>query len=173
MKKLLAMILALAFAFSLVGCNSKSNENESDDPDIGAVGSVNVADSLILVQSGDTLSKPYENFLWSEEWSEVGWISMDGSMIAERFLEKQQEIPQITYREDFEIRYKIGVTLISVSVYNSDFEFLRRDAEPSFLKDLASGTYYLVITVKEQGEYIRADQKYEYTGYECVYQIVK
>ena len=30
---------------------------------------------------------------------------------------------------------------------------------------------YLVITVKKQGDYIESDDKYEYTGYECVYKI--
>ena len=173
MKKLLAMVLALTFVFFLGGCNDKNNENETDDPDIGEGGVVTVEDSLILVQSGATQSKPYENFLWAEEWSEDGWISADGTSITDKFSEKQHEIPQITYGEDFEIHYKEGVKLISLSVYNSDFEILQRDAAPSALKDLTNGMYYLIITVKDQGKYIEAEQEYEYAGYECVYQIVK
>ena len=158
MKKLLVMVLALVFMLSCSGCRG-------DEPK----GSVVVEDSLILVEVGDTLSKPYENFLWAETWSEHGWLSMDGTSLSRQFSEVQQEIPTIAYGNDFEIHYKEGVTFISVSVYNDAFESVYHNETQDVLKDLAEGEYYLVITVKKQGDYVEAEEKYEYSGYECAY----
>ena len=158
MKKLLVMVLALVFMLSCSGCRG-------DEPK----GSVVVEDSLILVRSGDTLTKPYENFLWAETWSEPGWLSVDGTSLSRQWAAVQQEIPQITYGEGFEILYRDGVTFGSVSVYTDGFESVYHNEAERVLAELAEGEYYLVITVKKQGDYVEAEDKYEYSGYECAY----
>ena len=162
MKKLIALVLALALMFSFGGCaNIENNKND-----------IIVDDSLILVQSVDALEKPYENFLWAEKWSENGWVSGDGMSISHKLSDINKEIPQITYGDDFEIHYGEGVEFISLSVYNSDFDIIHHNVQQDVLHTLEEGTYYLAITVKVQGEYIEADEKYEYSGYECAYKLV-
>ena len=158
MKRLLAMIFVLVFVFSCGGC--KGDESN---------GSATVEDSLILVRSGDALTKPYENFLWAETWSEPGWLSVDGTSLSRQWAAVQQEIPQITYGEGFEILYRDEVTFVSVSVYTNDFESVYHNEVESVLAELAEGEYYLVITVKKQGDYVEVEDKYEYSGYECAY----
>lgn len=197
MTKLIALVLALAFVLSFGGCGNVENEengisqNPTDTtnpaperitdssiqdtyaPNSDQSKSVIVDDSLILVQSVDALEKPYENFLWAESWSEQGWVSGDGMSVSRKFSEVAEEIPQIIFYGDiFEIHYKDKVEFVSLSVYSHDFEMVYHNAGQEVLNDLTNGTYYLIITVKEQGEYIESDEKYEYTGYECVYKIV-
>ena len=98
MKKLIALVLALALMLSFGGCaNIENNKND-----------IIVEDSLILVQSVDALEKPYKNFLWAENWSENGWVSGDGMSISHKLCDIDKEIPQITYGDDFEIHYGEG-----------------------------------------------------------------
>ena len=196
MKKLIALVLALAFMLSFGGCaNIENNKNDisqnpidttnpaperitdysiqdTDAPNSDQTKSVIVDDSLIIVQSVDALEKPYENFLWAEKWSEKGWVSGDGMSISHKLSDIDKEIPQITYGDDFEIHYGEGVEFISLSVYNSDFDRIHHNVQQEVLHTLEEGTYYLAITVKVQGEYIEADEKYEYSGYECAYKFV-
>ncbi len=89
------------------------------------------------------------------------------------FSEVCNELPQILFYSDvFEIYYKDKVEFVSLSVYSSDFERIYRNAGQEVLNDLAQGTYYLIINVKKQGKYVESEEKYEYTGYECVYKMV-
>ena len=160
MKRIIALVLILGVIFSFGGCREAKNEENK------------ALQNLIQVQFGDTLIKSYENFLWATMWTENGWLSLDGERISRKFSEVYSEIPQIAYFDDFEIHYKEGVEFISLSVYNSDFDIINNNAKQEELRDLAEGTYYLVITVKEQGEYIESEEKYEYACYECVYKLV-
>ena len=196
MKKLIAFLLALVCVLGLVGCakieNSKNNNSQNpidttnpepeqiadsniqdtDDSNSGQTKPVIVDDSLILVQSVDALEEPYEYFLWAEKWSENGWLSADAMSISNKLPDIDEEIPQISYGDDFEVYYGKNVEFISLSVYNSDFDRIHQNVQQEVLSTLEEGTYYLVITVKVQGEYIEADEKYEYTGYECAYKLV-
>ena len=145
MKKVMALVLVCIFL--LGGCGNTGTL------DLDQTGTVE-EDSLILVRSMDGSSKPYENFLWAEKWSEYGWISGNGTSISRNFTEIHEELPQITYGDDFEIYYRDGVEFLSLSVYNSAFDRIYHNAGQEGLKDLAEGTYYLVITVKSQGQYM-------------------
>ena len=157
MKKLITLSLVLLFIFTCIGCGHIENRE---------------ADSFIVVRSADILSKPYENFLWAEEWTGYGWLSGDGTGIARKFGDIHNELPKINYEDDFEIHYREGVEFVSLSIYNSEFGQVYHNEKLEVLDELAEGTYYLVITVKVQGEYIEAEDKYEYSGYECAYKMV-
>ena len=166
MRRLTALILAFALMLSLSGCKPPNALNSD------TIGSVVVDDSLILVQSNGEFSKPYENFLWAQNWSEHGWLSADATSVSHSFSEVCNEIPQIAYSGDFEIYYKDGVEFLSLSVYSLNFDRIHHNVNEEVLNDLADGTYYLVITVKSRGKYIEAAKEYEYLGYECAYKMV-
>ncbi len=196
MKRHIALVLALAFVLSFSGCNNAGNiknetldtpidttnpiEEQSIDPSIQdtdapnseQTNSVIVDDSLILVQSTDELTKPYQNFIWSMNWDGCGWLSADAMGVFYKLPDIHNEIPQINYGDDFEIHYREGVEFLYLSIYNSDFNRIHHNARQGILEALAEGTYYLVITVQSQGKYIETEEKYEYAGYECAYKIV-
>lgn len=179
MKRTAALFIAILLLLSFVGCADTEKEKDGAlPPASGTTASpheqdepVTVDDSLILLKSADSLTKPYENFLWAEEWTEQGWLSGDGTSVSRQFPDIQQELPQITYGDDFKIHYKDGVEFSSLSVYDSDFGTVFHNAEQEVLSELEEGTYYLVINVKKQGDYVESEEKYEYTGYECAYKL--
>ena len=163
MKRSTAFVLVFVCMLLLGGCKNadvpNSDQTKSDDP-------------LILVRSNDETSKPYENLLWQQQWSGRGWLSADAASISLTLSEVCNELPQITYGDDFEIRCGDGVEFLSVSVYSSDFDRIHHNVSADVLKDLAGGTYYLVITVKSQGKYVAAQGEYEYSGYECACKMI-
>ncbi len=125
-------------------------------------------DSLILLKSNGATCEPYENYVWSQEWTEYGWLNADNLRIRYELPERYKELPQITYGDDFEILYRDSVTYTSMSVFDDTFELRYRNQEPSILETLEPGTYYISIEVVEQGAYVEAEDEYETTGYECV-----
>jgi len=130
---------------------------------------IQVPDTPLSIRYQNRQTFPYVNFLWAESWTEYGWLNGDGMSVSMKFAEIQAEIPAVTYRKDWEILYQDGVSFLYASVYSETFERLYHNAELSVLDELTDGNYYLVITVKKQGDYIEADQKYESTGYECAF----
>jgi len=144
--------------------DNKGTQNQNDTSPV-------FDDALISVQSAGIFVKPYENFVWAQSWSEDGWLSADGMRVSYKFSDVDNDIPSITYSDNFAIHYGDGVEFLSLMVYDSAFERVPNTDNIDALNELAEGTYYLVITVKKQGDYIESDDKYEYTGYECVYKI--
>ncbi len=180
MKKLIVLLLALVFLLGLVGCGDAENrENETLQPTANENNlsheqsePVIAEDCLIWIQSNDTLSKPYENYLRARTWIEHSWLYADDISIYYKLSAIHNEIPQITYSDDFEIHYKDGVEFLSVSVYDSNFDRIHHNMQQEVIHTLEQGTYYLVIVVQVQGKYIEAAGEYEYSGYECAYKLV-
>ena len=169
MKKLIAILLVMVFAFSLVRCVYEAEQPIGDNKEKNDENNLPFNDSLVLLESGGKMTKPYENCIWSEVWSGGGWFSSDGNRVSRRLNEIQDEIPQITYTDDFKIHYREDVEFRSLEVYNSALDNICRVSEENIPVYLTSGVYYLVIEVKKRGEYIKEQEKYEASGYECVY----
>ena len=144
--------------------DNKGTQNQNDTSPV-------FDDALISVQSAGIFVKPYENFVWAQSWSEDGWLSADGMRVSYKFSDVDNDIPSITYSDNFAIHYGDGVEFLSLMVYDSAFERVPNTDNIDALNELAEGTYYLVITVKIKGDYIESDDKFEQTGYECVYKI--
>lgn len=158
MKKAFVFTLALVIIASLFGCNGSN--------------AVKVEDSFILVCSNGELVAPYENFLWSESRVGEHWISADGRSIVYESSEVWNEIPQITYSEDFKIHYRKKVSLKSINLYSLDFDAIHQNAEQVDLNNLPTGEYYLAIRVCRQGKFVWLEGKHESSGYECVYKLI-
>lgn len=177
MKKISLIILASMIISVLVGCANgeartpqPSEENyvsdeKTEENDL-------VGDKLILVRTGDILTAPYKNWIWAESYHGGDWLCADGMSVYYKFSEVHEEIPQITYSDDFEILYASGVSLSYLSIYDDSFAVLSSNANENDLLSLEEGEYYLVISVSEQGRYIEAENKYEHAGCECVFKLV-
>ena len=162
MKKHLAVILVLVLMLSFSGCGAV-NQGERN--------TISVYDCPILVQCNDTLVMPYVNFSWSTSFHDGEWLSADGRSISRNFPEIQNEIPQITYSEDFEIHCRKKVSVSRLTVYDGAFELLQSEQDQTVLSELTEGEYYLVIQVTIEGDYIRSEEKFESSGYQCVYKM--
>ena len=180
MKKFIASLLVAVSILGLVGCgDTERKKNETSQPathenNFSSEQSelVVAEDCLVWVKSADTISKPYEKFLWENIWTGNGWLNADEISIFHELPDISKEFQQITYSDDFEIHYAEGVEFSSLSIYNSDFERIHHNVQPEVLQTLGQGTYYLVIVVSVQGKYIEAEEKYEYSGDECAYKLV-
>ena len=191
MKKLLALTLVLCLSlgsiFVLVSCNEGSETettealttvpstepiSESTEAATTPINGIIVPGALVLLQSGNTYIRAYENSIWSDQWNEQsGWISSDGSRISVEYPSVNFYIPKITYSDNFEFHFKENITSAHFTVYNNKFEKINQGETKDVLKGLEDGTYYLVIEVVIQGEYVESEGKYEKSGYECVYKM--
>ena len=168
MKKLIAILLTLACLLALIACDNAVEDDEYDgklDQEKGEP----FAEPLILLESGGKMTKPYECFAWGESWNGGGWTSVDGVRASWKLEKMKDKIPQITYSDDFKIHYREDVEFRSLEVYNGDFDNICQATEENIPVYLTAGVYYLVIEVKKQGEYIKEQDKFEASGYECVY----
>lgn len=182
MKKISLFIFVLILLVLFAGCAAgapalpeATPDNikvEADESEEAQGETVDVGSSLILVRSDGVLTEPYKNFLWAMSCLGNDWVSADGMSIVDKFPEVHEEIPQITCSDDFEIYYGDGVTFSYISVYDENFGELHHDTGESVLKNLREGTYYLVVAVQSQGRYIEPQDKYESSGYQCVYKLV-
>ena len=153
-----AVILLLVFVLLL--CSGCSVWDDSADV------------SLIQVHSNQVSVAPYESLLWAQSWTGEGWLAVDAVSLSRQFSQVYQEFPSVTYGDDFEFRCREGVSVQYLSVYDANLDTVHSNASLDALKTLSPGTYYLVINVKVQGYYIPAAENYEYTGYECAYQLI-
>lgn len=157
MKRGTAFFLALILLLSFSGCS------------IWQGSSADVAPITVHTGGGDTT--PYVNFLWAQSYGENGWIAADGTRISWNLSQLCNEFPEITYGNDFQIRYQDGVTFQHLSVYNAELQCIHQNVTQDVLKTLPDGTYYLVINVNVQGKYIAAEKQHETSGYECAYKL--
>lgn len=128
---------------------------------------------LITVESNGEQVQPCPLFLWAQTWTERGWLNADGANFLEIHSEFSEEIPVITYGDDFEIHYRDGVSFLYLSVYNANFERIHHNVEQSVLSELEDGEYYIGFVVDEQGKYIESEKDYEMKGYECILRLIK
>ena len=157
MKRTAAFFLASVLLLICSGCGLWSDP--ADEP-------------LIHVFSNEETVAPYEHFRWAQSWSNNGWISADSFYLSGELKELSQSFPTITYSDDFEIRCSSNVTAQDIRVYDSALESIRTNATESFLDTLSPGTYYILIHVRVQGNYVAAGKDYEYTGYDCGYKLI-
>ncbi|MBR3715443.1 MAG: hypothetical protein IKM18_06000 [Clostridia bacterium] len=182
MKKLIAILLTLACLLALIACDNGIDDDEYDgkpeidkgDKEKDDENNLPFDDSLILLESDRKKTAPYENCIWKEyfngsEW-EPYWHTWNGvSVLYGGLTSKKDEIPQISYTDDFKIHYGEGTEFISLSVYDEQNERICYSEEDRIPVYLFSGSYYLVIKVKKQGKYIEKEKKHEWSKYECAY----
>lgn len=126
----------------------------------------------IWIVSNDEIVVPWVGFAWAQSWTENGWLAADGVSLSMQLPDISSELPVVTYSEDFAVEYGEGVSISGLSVYNDSFKEVYHNVDLSYFEELSKGTYYIAITVSEQGNYIEAEKKYEMAGYHCAYRLV-
>ena len=127
---------------------------------------------LIVVNSKEDAVEPYEKFRWSQSWTNNGWISADSFYLIGELAELSKSFPMVTYSDDFEIRCRDKVTVTSLSVYDAKLEPISTNDTQQILNTLSPGTYYLLINVRVQGNYILEAKDHKYSGYDCAYKLI-
>ena len=146
--------------------------SESTEAPTEQIEGIVIPGPLMLLQSGGTYTRSYENHIWSQNWSEKnGWVCVDGTIMSMLYPSVQIWIPRIDYSNNFEFHFKENITSVYFTVYDTNFEKVKQGETKDALKDLSDGTYYLVVEVTKQDEYVESEKQYETSGYECVYKM--
>ena len=157
MKRSIAFFLAAMLLLICTGCglwNGSANE------------------PLIVVHSEGVDIEPYEIFRWSQSWTNNGWLSADSFYLDGELAELSKSFPVITYGDDFEIRCGDKVTVKDFAIYDAELQPIRTNTTQQFLNTLSPGTYYLLINVRVQGDYVPAAKDHAYSGYDCACKLI-
>ena len=174
MKRSFALILAITMFLSLAACSKTEPEISTPVPDFSAQSSEEENSTPMpacYVVSNGEMIEAYENFVWSNDYDEKGWLCADGEYYEDLFPLGKDEIPEVTYSEDFQVIYGESVTSKTVNVYDENFGQISENGTLEDLSALPGGTYYLVLQVRTQGKYIEEEKKSESSCSEYIYKL--
>ena len=119
---------------------------------------------------------PYPANRWAETWTGDGWLSADGIPIEATIAEHMAEIPTLELRGEFTLRLETGVSRCSplLRIYDKDVNLLVQQLDEDLipLTELEPGTYWVTLGACRKGKYISEQDRYEKTGYDCVFRLV-
>ena len=119
---------------------------------------------------------PYPANRWAETWTGDGWLSADGIPIEATIAEHMAEIPTLELRGEFTLRLETGVSRCSplLRIYDKDMNLLVQQLDEDLipLTELEPGTYWVTLGACRKGKYISEQDRYEKTGYDCVFRLV-
>lgn len=168
-RMLLAAVITIIFLFGL-GCALILETDES-------TGSTTepTPETPLSVTAGENTIQPYCSIRSSYFWDEQrkGWLAADGTPVQYELAKIADSLPVITYAEDFSLQYRKNVTLYFITVFSDAFQELQIDASSeATLNTLPEGMYYVIITVKHQGEYVAEGNNYASSSYDCVFKMI-
>lgn len=168
-KNLLEVCVGLLLVIIASGCGkafpNDSSKNSADKP-------------LIWLTSNGETTLPYLRFSSSTSYEDGRWLAADALQLVCELPGIAPELPVITYHDDFTVQFQEGVNYTNMTVYDERFEYLYNIATYSdmdyltCLAQLPEGTYYVGISVSQRGDYIESQDKYEYSGTDCVFKLV-
>lgn len=119
----------------------------------------------VSVSQGDQTAAPYENFLWSSDYTENGWLAADGFPLIYLLPELALELPVLDRNAAFEIEVPENGKMGSFSVFDAAFvrthHNISRAELPAALAAAPGNVCYVVFQVIYRGEYIPSEQKNE------------
>ena len=172
---LFSELMALLLMFSGCGVVTTSSIVSSDEsvsePDSNvSTASVDYSKNMLLITSGGETISTYASVLWDNTWTEEGLLCAD--FISSTFMGVTDRLLAVTYADDFSIQYREDITFSSIRIFNESLERLKNNVDLSYLGELPEGTYYIVVVVVQQGNYIASVSEYEYSGYECAFKLI-
>lgn len=156
------VLLLVVLIFS--GCGNSSEPADSDK-------------TLITITSNGETILPYQRFSWGTSRTDNGWVSADALQLVCELPDIAAELPVVSYHDDFAVQYNKGISYSYMTVYNESFEYLDGNAPYddidylTCLAQLPEGIYYVGIAVSKQGDYYLFENRYESSGYDCVFKL--
>lgn len=125
--------------------------------------------TLMTVTSDRQTTNAYEMFASSYTWGEHGWLCACGTEPNSSLQQIAEELPEVTYADDFSFKLRGNAELCELMIYDRDFKRMEGVAE---LADLQPGKYYVCYRVEEKGRFIEKEEQYELTTYYCVFELL-
>jgi len=166
---LLALLLMLSGCGAAISSAVSSSEVSEPDSVVSTV-SIDLSKPMILITSNGETSRTYASVLWDNPWTGENFLCAD--FYGVYLPDIAERLSAVTYADDFSIQYREDITFSYIRIFNENFERLYNNVDLSDLKELPEGTYYVVIVVVKQGDYIASVSQYEKSGYECAFKLV-
>jgi hypothetical protein len=186
-------VILLIIIFLLAGCGENGKQDDNKEPFVDehvsnaetpiAAGLTGVETTLpdiskkegfIISQGGKTID-PYENFLWSETYSDGGWLAADGMGAAYLLPEIAEELPAVKLDDTLGFHVPENMKLVSFDVFNPSYKRIFHHITEKEFRDLNgnlnNGLYYVAVLVNFTGEYIEAENEYNTYGYEYIFRM--
>ncbi|MDO5407788.1 MAG: hypothetical protein Q4F28_10755 [Eubacteriales bacterium] len=120
----------------------------------------------VCVNHGDDKISLYRLEVWNYSYDEgvKRFISGDGPRLHNVLSEIAGELPVVVWDDTCSVGIPEDMELVSVDVFGGDYQKIDSLDQVDDLQQLPSGTYYIGIEVKRQGDYIEAADEYEGSG---------
>lgn len=126
----------------------------------------------IYVQGGDSYVIPKEAMLWVEFWDETTGTMLSGDGPGHSNIQAYaSELPVLTVREGLDLDV-MNAEIDYCVVYDANFEILYEGKEWINTIDYVIGPFYVVFTVRTQGDYIEEANAYEGSAHEYAFCLI-
>lgn len=126
----------------------------------------------IYVQGGDSYVIPKEAMLWVEFWDETTGTMLSGDGPGHSNIQAYaSELPVLTVREGLDLDV-MNAEIDYCVVYDANFEMLYEGKEWINTIDYVIGPFYVVFTVRTQGDYIEEANAYEGSAHEYAFCLI-
>ena len=184
MKKLLLFVLTVCLLLSLTACTQPPApdpvpaEPPAPEEEIQDVPEEEIPKNpgFLWIETNGEVFLPYDHWIWSDSHEEDGSVlCADGEPISTEnyrdFVNFVDDLPCVTYTDDFEIFLDENVTSSSFTVYDMNHSELMRGSKFSKLQELSAGEYIVEIPIKVRRDYVEAADAYDSSGYECWFRL--
>ena len=126
----------------------------------------------VYVQGGGSHVIPKEAMLWIEFWDEATGTMLSGDGAGHSNIrEYASELPVLTVREGLDLDV-MNAEISYCVLYDQNFEILYEGKEWINTIDYVIGPFYVVFTVRTQGDYIEEADAYEGSAHEYAFGLI-
>ena len=192
MKKLLLFVLTVCLLLCLAACTQPPAPDPVSDPvpdpvpaeppvpeeEIQDIPKEEISKNpgFLWIETNGEVFLPYDHWVWSDSHEEDGSVlCADGEPISTEnyrdFVNFVDDLPCVTYADDFEIFLDENVTSSSFTVYDMNHSEITKGSSFSKLQELPAGEYIVEIPIKVRWDYVEAANAYDSSGYECWFRL--
>ncbi len=171
MKRIFLIALTLMLVLSFTGCQSEKAPSPVS-PSPTPTESLEEPNNPLIVQSGKNRLIPTLYTAWEHRYSEHGWLMMDMANVLD--LLPDVKLPVLDYETEPVLHMKKNIFLLSVQIFDENFTEIRhRSTDLSHTAVLPEGSYTILLTLKESGDYIESENAFEEVGYKAAFILKK
>ena len=134
-------------------------------------------DAEVAVIENETMTELYELKTYATVYEHENWMSAQGLSASTELSNIADELPKIVWNEHTQFDVSEDVEVSYIRIFDKNFERMAHyqtvEELQTFCNEAEMGLYYIVIAVNKNGRYILEEEKYEQSGSEFVFGLIK
>ena len=126
--------------------------------------------------TGKTAVPAYKALRTGLSYPQGGWGAANGSASESSLRDAHDRLPTVKFALDFanfRLEYGPNSEPLEVSIFDTEWKPVFEDLDrPENLTALPTGTYYIAIGVRQQGQFIESENKYEAATCHCMLRLI-